>query len=184
MSFFDLLRIVGHLLCGRLRLYQCYTNVSWRTCEACLSWHGRIVARPEDFPTHDGCPHEVLAFPVWELGKHRKKAERMRAKAAEEIQRREKWRKAAAILTEDPASALALFKEAAQTDLYLPEVEELVEKNRDWLEENKAVRAMLREIFVRAWKAKFTKERYERQPELARTSQEKFGLERLAELLP
>ncbi len=108
----------------------------------------------------------------------------MRAKAAEEIQRREKWRKAAAILTEDPASALALFKEAAQTDLYLPEVEELVEKNRDWLEENKAVRAMLREIFVRAWKAKFTKERYERQPELARTSQEKFGLERLAELLP
>jgi len=108
----------------------------------------------------------------------------MRAKAEEELLRREKWRKAAELLTTDPPSALALFKEAAQTDVYLPEVEELVEKNRAWLSENQAVRAALREILVSGWKAKFTKERYERQPELARTSQERFGLERLKELLP
>ncbi|MBC7221414.1 hypothetical protein H5T56_00265 [Candidatus Bipolaricaulota bacterium] len=178
------MRILGHLLRGHLRLYQCYTSVNWRTCEACLSWHGRIVAHPEEFPAHESCPHEVLAFPIWKLGEHRKKGERMRAKATEEIQRREKWRKATALLPQDPAGALSLFKEAAQTDVYLPEVEELVEKNRVWLAENKAVRAALREILVSAWKAKFTKERYERQPELARISQEKFGLERLAELLP
>lgn len=108
----------------------------------------------------------------------------MRAKATEEILRREKWRKATELLPKDPAQALALFEEAAQTDVYLEEVEELAEKNRGWLEENQEVRAALREILVRGWKGKFTKERYERQPELAKTAQEQFGLAQIKELFP
>ena len=184
MSFFDFFGIIGHLLRGHLRLYQCYTAVNWRTCEACLSWHGRIVSDPQVFPAHDNCAHEVLAFPIWRLGEHRRKSQRMRAKATEEILRREKWRKATELLPKDPAQALALFEEAAKTDVYLEEVEELAEKNRAWLEENGEVRAALREIFARGWKGKFTKERYERQPELARTAQEQFGLARIKELFP
>ncbi|MBC7317798.1 hypothetical protein H5T57_00885 [Candidatus Bipolaricaulota bacterium] len=182
MSFSDFVRILGHLLRGRFRLFQCYTNVNWRTCEACLSWHGRIVARPEDFPAHNGCPHELLAFPVWRLGEHRRQGERMKKKAMEELERREKWRRAAALLTTDPSTALALFQEAVQIDVYLPEVEELVEKKRAWLKENPAVSAELRRILAAGWKAKFAKERYERQPERARTAQERFGLVRLQEL--
>jgi len=184
MSFSDLFWILRYLFQGKIKLYQCYTNVNWRTCEACLSWHGRIVSRPEDFPAHDSCAHEVLAFPVWKIGEYRKKGERMRKKAEEELSRREKWRRALEILPRDWEKALTLIQEAAQVDVYLPEVEELVEKNKDWLLGNHTVRKNLREILVAGWKAKFAKERYERQPELARVSQEKFGLQRLSELLP
>ncbi len=183
MTFLDLLRVLSHLLRGHLRLYQCYTNVNWRTCEACLDWHGRIVAHPREFPAHDSCPHEVLAFPVWRLGEHRSKGERMRAKALEEIGRRETWHKARELLPRDPQRALALFEEAVQVDVYLPEVEELVRQNDRWFEENPEVRAALRQILLAGWKAKFAKERYERQPEQARMAQEKFGIERLQELL-
>ncbi|MCS7239955.1 MAG: hypothetical protein NZ651_01720 [Candidatus Bipolaricaulota bacterium] len=175
---------MSYILRGRTRLYQCYTNVNWRTCEACLSWHGRIVHRPEDFPKHDGCPHELLAFPVWRLGEFRRKEERMRAKAAQEISRRETWRRAVELLPQDTPTAFALFKEAVATDLYLAEIEELVGKHREWLAENPGARAALRELLVSGWKGKFAKERYERQPELARTAQERFGLERIKELLP
>lgn len=108
----------------------------------------------------------------------------MRKKAEEELSRREKWRRALEILPRDWEKALTLIQEAAQVDVYLPEVEELVEKNKDWLLGNHTVRKNLREILVTGWKAKFAKERYERQPELARVSQEKFGLQRLSELLP
>lgn len=184
MSFSDVLRIVGYILCGQARLYQCYTNVTWRTCELCLSWHGRIVRRPEEFPEHNGCAHETLAFPVWRLGEFRRKGERMQAKAAAEISRREKWRKGMDLLLHNPSAALALFREAAQIDVYLPEIEELVGRYGDWLKANPETRGALRELLVDGWKAKFAKERYERQPELARTAQEKFGLERIKELLP
>jgi hypothetical protein len=184
MSFSDLFWILRYLLQGKIKLYQCYTNVNWRTCEGCLSWHGRIVPRPGDFPAHDSCAHEVLAFHVWKIGEYRKKGERMRRRAEEELSRREKWRKALEILAHDWEKALALIEEAAQVDVYLPEVEELVEKNRDWLLENPSIRKALREILIAGWKKKFAKERYERQPEMARVSQEKFGLQRLGELLP
>lgn len=183
MSFFDLVRILSHLVRGHFRLYQCYTNVNWRTCEACLSWHGRIVSHPQAFPAHNGCPHEVLSFPVWQLGAYREKGERMRAKAQEELVRREKWRAAAELLPRDPQKALALFQEAVQVDVYLPEVEELVRQNQVWLSQNPEVRGALHQILLAGWKGKFAKERYERQPEQARLAQERFGVERLRELL-
>lgn len=182
--FSDLLRVLSHVLRGHFKLYLCYTNVNWRTCEACLSWHGRIVSRPQAFSLRDGCAHEVLAFPIWRLGEHRQRGERMRAKAKEELDRREKWRKATELLAQDSPSALRLFAEAAQVDVYLPEVEELVARTGGWLRAHAETRAALREILVAGWKGKFTKDRYERQPELARTAQERHGLERLKELLP
>ncbi len=183
MSLSNWFKILSHILRGHLRLYQCYTNVNWRTCEVCLSWHGRIVAHPKHFPAHNSCPHEVLAFSVWRLGEYRAKGERMRAKAQSELDRREKWRRARELLPHDASAALALFQEAAQVDVYLAEVEELLRETAAWLRENPAVQARLRQVLVAGWKAKFAKERYERQPELARTAQEKFGLERLQELL-
>lgn len=182
MFFSDFFRILSHLLRGRIRLYQCYTNVNWRTCEACLSWHGRIVARPEDFSAPDGCSHELLAFPVWQLGQYRRKGERMKERAKGELLRRNFWRMALEILPVDSARALALFQEAAKVDLYLPEVEELVGTHREWLWQNPEVREALRAIFLKGWKAKFAKDRYERQPELARMAQEQFGIKRLQEL--
>lgn len=183
MAPLDFLRVLGHLLRGRLRLYQCYTNVTWRTCESCLSWHGRIVAHPKAFAVPDACPHEVLPFPVWRLPEYRAKGARMRARAEEELRRRVWWREGLELLPARPEEALARFAQAAAVDVYLPELEALVLRHGAWLRERPEIRGALRELFVAAWKAKFAKERYERQPEPARRAQEKWGLARIQELL-
>lgn len=183
MSLFDFLRILGHLLRGRLKLYQCYTNVTWRTCEECLSWHGRIVAHPQAFAAEDACVHEVLAFPVWRLPEYRAKGQRMRARAEEELRRRAWWQEGLDLLPAQPMAALARFAQAAEVDVYIPELEALVERHGAWLKEQPEVRVAMRDLFVAAWKAKFAKERYERQPEEARLAQERWGLARIQELL-
>jgi len=183
MSPFDFLRILGHLLRGRLQLYQCYTNVTWRTCEGCLSWHGRIVSHPRAFAIPDTCVHEVLAFPVWRLPEYRAKGERMRARAEEELRRRGWWQEGVDLLPTQPTAALARFAQAVAVDVYIPEVEALVARHGAWLRERPEVRAAMRDLLVAAWKAKFAKERYERQPEEARLAQERWGLARIQELL-
>jgi len=175
------LRVLGHFLRGRSSLWQCYTSVTWRTCERCLSWHGRIVADPKSLPSHDGCAHELRRFPVWRLAEHREHRRRMAERTREELHRRDLFRKAAASLPADPAKALRLFERAASVDVYLPEIEALA---RDHALTDPALRARLREILLKHWKAKFAKERYERQPELARTEQEAWGVARIKELLP
>ncbi len=177
MSF---LRMLGHLLRGRTRLWLCYTSVTASTCEACLAWHGRIVARPEEFPSGDACPREVLAFPVWKLGAYREQAARMVARAQAELRRRELLRQAQALLAAEPERALALLDEAGAVDVFLPEVEALA---RDPALADPALRARVREVLLRRWKAKFALDRYERQPELARTQQEQWGVRRIEEVL-
>ncbi|MFN3346203.1 MAG: hypothetical protein ACK42E_00085, partial [Candidatus Bipolaricaulaceae bacterium] len=175
--------VLSHLLRGHLRLYQCYTNVTWRTCEVCLSWHGRILARPGAFAVDDGCVHEVLSFPVWQLPRYRQKGQRMRARAEEELRRRSWWQEGVNLLPTQPQEALDKFAQAAEVDLYIAELEALVAQHGPWLREQPEIRRAMRDLFLTAWKAKFAKERYERQPEQARMEQEKWGLGRIKELL-
>ena len=177
----DSVRILGYLLRGRTSLWQCYTAVSWRTCEGCLAWHGRIVADHQAFPSHNGCPHEVRRFPVWRLAAYRAHGQRMAERAREELHRRELLRQALALLPTDPERSLSLFDRAASVNVYLPEVESLA---RDPALADPNLRAQLREILLRHWKSKFARDRYERQPELARTQQEEWGVQRIKELLP
>ncbi|MCX7750743.1 MAG: hypothetical protein N2320_04250 [Candidatus Bipolaricaulota bacterium] len=173
------LRILGHLLRGRTTLWQLYTNVHWRTCEACLALHGRIAPRPDGFP-RDGCPHEARPFPVWRLREHRELGARMAARAEAELRRRALVRQARALLATDPEGALRLLDEAGKVDVYLPEVEDLA---RDPALADPALRARVRTVLLARWKGKFAHERYERQPELARTEQERWGVRRIEELL-
>jgi len=175
------LRVVGHLLRGRVFLWQAYTNVTWRTCETCLSWHGRIVADPTAFSCHKGCPHELRKLSVWKLAEHREQGKRMAARARAEIRRRDLFCRAVASLATDPEGSLRLFDQAGSVDVYLPEVEALA---REQPLTDPALRARLREILLVRWKAKFAMERYERQPELARTEQEAWGVARIKRLLP
>ncbi len=174
------LRILGHLLRGQTRLWLLYTNVNWRTCEGCLAWHGRIVARPDDFPPHNGCPHEARPFPVWKLGEYRELSARMADRAGAELRRRALLREARSLLPTDPERALALLDEAGAVNVYLPEVEALA---RDPSLSDSALRARVRAVLLSRWKAKFAHDRYERQPELARTEQERWGVRRIEELL-
>ncbi len=175
------LRILGHLLRARLYLFLCYTNVNWRTCEECLRWHGRIVADPQEFPAHNSCPHELLRFPVWRLRRFAQEAARMRQRAQAELHRRALFRQAVDTLAANPEASVKLFEQAGQVDVYLPELERLASEKSELLRDSE-LRARLREVFLRQWKAKFARERYERQPEGARTAQEAWGVARIKEL--
>lgn len=178
-------RVAGHLLLGRRYLWQYYTNVTWRTCEECLSWHGRIAARPERFPrSGDGCERKLLRFPVWQLSYYREKSRLMREIAQRELERRALWRKAVSLLPERPGEALELFERAGAVDLFIPELEGLVQEHRDLLEQDPELSIRLREVFLRRWLEKFGKPRYERLPERMRIARERWGERRIKELFP
>ena len=177
----NFLRVLGHLLRGRTALWQYYTAVTWRTCADCLAQHGRIAADPSVFPSHNGCPHEVRRFPVWRLAAHRAHGQRMAERAREEFRRRDLFRQALSFLPTDGEHSMSLFDRAASVNVYLPELETLA---RHPALADSALRAQLREIHLARWKSKFAQARYERQPELARTQQERWGVQRIKELFP
>jgi len=175
----NVLRVLGHVLRGRTSLWQCYTSVTWRTCEACLAWHGRIVGHPVAFPSPDGCPRELRRFPVWRLGAYRSMSRRMRDRAADELRRRKLFRQARDLLSVDAETSLNLFDQAAAIDVYLPEIRALRE---DPALADSALRTRMREVHLARWKSKFATERYERQPELARAQQEQWGVQQIKEI--
>jgi len=181
----DWLRILWHLARGRRTLWQYYTNVTWRTCERCLAWHGRIGASPRAFPNpNDGCERKLLAFPVWELPTYREKARLMRRRVEEELERRRLFQEAKQMLAKAPEQALELFDRAAAVDVYIPELEQLAREHGESLAEAPELSARLREIFLRRWSEKFAKARYERLPERMRLAREKWGENRIKELFP
>ncbi len=178
------LRVVGHKLRGRKLLYQYYTNVTWRTCAQCLGWHGCIRPRPEAFADpQDGCPRQLLSFPVRELGAHRAKARRMADAARRELQRRSWFREAEATLHLDAERALGLLRQSGEVDVYLPEVERLVERHRNTLAADPKLRDEVRAVLLSAWREKFSQPRYERLPERMRLEHEKGGAHYIEALL-
>jgi len=179
------LRILWHLILGRRTLWQYYTNVTWRTCEQCLSWHGRIATSPHRFPQPgDGCERKLLPFPVWELPTYREKARLMRARAMEELERRRLFQRAKQALENAPEEALELLERAAAVDVYIPELEELAGEHAAFLAQAPELSARLRGLFLRHWSGKFAKPRYERLPERMRLAREKWGEARIKELFP
>lgn len=172
-----------HLLRGRLRLWQYYTNVTWSTCEECLQRHGRILSAPTALPDPgDGCERKLLPLAVWELGAHRERARRMRELAREELARRRLLAEGSDLLTADLAGALDRLDRAGAVDVYLPELERLADRHGEWLAGQPAVRRRLQELFLRRWSGKFAKPRYERLPERMRLARERWGERRIKEL--
>jgi len=165
------------------RHFQYYTNLSHRTCERCLAWHGAIRRNAAAFPDHqDGCERSILPVPSRELRTCRAKSRRMRASAQAELTRRKLFRAAAVLLGEDPEAAIARFGEAAAIDLFVPELEELAEAHGDLLKGNPSLRDALRAKFVKAYSDKFGWRRYERLPEVMRLQREAAGIDRINEL--
>lgn len=163
--------------------YQYYTNVTHLTCPECLAWHGKISTDPDSFPNQrDGCERKILPFNRKALDSHREKERRMRSLAEAELRRRTLFAEAKQALGADNDEALALFTRAVQTDLYIPEIERLVEEKKSVLKEDRDLCNRLGNLFARAYSAKFGWPRYERLPELMRIAREQAGIKRIKEL--
>jgi len=163
--------------------YQYYTNVNYRTCEKCLGLHGLIRRDPDGFPDHrDGCERAVLPIPGREMKEYREKGRRMRAAAKAELTRRKLFEEGERLLAVDAAAAVDRFAAAAKIDVYVPDLEAFVERQRETLAGDLQLRHDLRTLFVKAYSDKFGWRRYERLPEVMRLERENAGKARINEL--
>ena len=168
----------------RRAVHQYYTNVNYRTCEGCLAWHGVIRGKPDAFPKpDDGCESSILRIPRNQLRDHREQAKRMRLRAQGELKRRELFEEALNILPDQTERALELLGHAASIDLYIPDIERLVERHGRFLQDHPEVREQLRTQLSKAYSDKFGWRRYERLPEVMRLQREHAGMDRINELL-
>jgi len=163
--------------------YQYYTNVNYLTCERCLAWHGTIRKDPAAFPDPaDGCERAILPIPPKESKAFREKGRRMRAAARAELARRKLFEAGSEALPTSPDRAVDSFRQAVQIDVFVPDLERLVERHRGLLDRDAGLRESLRGLFVKAFSDKFGWRRYERLPEVMRLQREKAGIRRIDEL--
>jgi len=114
---------------------------------------------------------------------YRQQAKRMKVRAQGELKRRELFENAMNLLLNQTESALEHFALAASIDLYIPDIECLVERHGDLLREHPGIREQLRTQLLKAYSDKFGWRRYERLPEVMRLQREQAGMERINELL-
>lgn len=168
----------------RKRYYQFYANVNYRACPECLALHGRIASREDAFPPcPDGCRYTIVPFSHKELAYHKEQRRDMRIAAQNELKRRELFNQGIDLLGEDNEQAISLLSASTRYDLYIPEVERLVEAKGDVLRHDKPLRERLLKLFAQAYSDKFGWRRYERLPELMRIAREREGIRRLREIL-
>jgi hypothetical protein len=109
----------------------------------------------------------------------------MRLRAQQELQRRQLWRAAVEGLNgADPAQAETLFRQAAQCEFYLEEVEQLCAEKRELFEKNPELRARLQKLFIKFYRMKFSLDKYRPMSSRLIFLWETQGTERIKELLP
>lgn len=174
---------IYHRLKGRRSLYQYYATVHYLTCEVCLKKHGQILYSQDGAPPlHDGCRCSLLEFPLNELEAYKQKAQRMQENAQKELLRRTLFRRACESWGTDSAKALQLFKSAVEIEIYLEEIEAFFQAHKACFAKPSESAAQLRDLFIRAYKLKFEKERYQPMPERMKAAWRQAGIERLKEL--
>ena len=168
----------------RRALYQYYTNVNYRTCEKCLALQGRMRRRPDAFPQpDDGCESAILRIARKQVKEYRQQAKRMRLRAQAELKRRDLFERALQCLPDGTDEALELLRLAASIDLYIPDIERLAERHRDYFDDHPALKEKLRVQLRKAYSDKFGWRRYELLPEVMRLKREQAGMDRINELL-
>jgi len=164
--------------------YQYYTNVNYLTCADCLAWHGKISTNPESFPNRgDSCERKILPLEHEDLKYRREKAKKMRAIAKAELTRRELVADAKKALGNENEEAVGMLTEAARIDVYIPEIEQLIEENAEILRSNESLRQRLCKLFTQSYSDKFGWPRYELLPETMRILRERAGIARIKQLL-
>ncbi|MCS6936185.1 MAG: hypothetical protein NZ610_07190 [Candidatus Bipolaricaulota bacterium] len=167
------------------KYYQFYAQVHFLTCETCLSHHGEISEAPHPQPPlHPDCRCHLLEFPATELEYYQEQSERMKLRAQNELLRRKLWRQAVENLNgSDFSKAEELFRQAAQVEFYLEEVEQLCAEKKELLAQNPHLRARLQKLFVKFYRMKFSLDKYRPIPPRLILLWETQGLERIKELL-
>jgi len=166
------------------KYYQFYANVNYRSCPECLALHGKIARRRDAFPPCPaGCRYMIVEFSHKDLPFHKEQRREMRIAAQNELSRRELFEKGMSLLGDDNEQAVSLLAESTRYDIYIPEVERLVEEKGEVLQSDKPLRERLLKLFVQAYSDKFGWRRYERLPELMRIAREQEGIRRLREIL-
>ncbi len=164
-------------------LYQYYAQVHYLTCEKCLKNHGKIFSSKSELPPiHEGCRCNSLEIPPEEVKEFESKRERMNKKAQQELERRKIFKDAKKKLEVDFNSSLELFQQAVNREIYLGEIEELVQDRYPIFEDNPQSALKLRDLFIKYYRWKFGKRRYETWPEPMRLMREKYGVGRIQEL--
>lgn len=179
------MRFLKHLFKSKYKqpLYQYYAQIHYLTCEKCLKRHGQILSSKSELPPiHQGCRCSSLEIPSEELKKFKSKGERMSKKAQQEMERRSIFKNAKQELEVDLNNSLQLFRQAADIEIYLGEIEELVQDRYQIFEDNPQSALKLRDLFIKYYKWKFGKRRYETWPEPMRVKREKYGVGRIEEL--
>lgn len=166
------------------KYYQFYAQVHFLTCETCLNHHGEISEDPQyKPPLHPDCRCHLLEFPPSQLEHYQEQAERMKLRARQELLRRKLWGEAVESLNET-TQAEALFRQAAQVEFYLEEVEQLCAEKRELLDKNPELRTRLQKLFIRFYRMKFSLDKYRSMPPKLILAWETQGIERIKELLP
>ncbi len=168
----------------RRAVYQYYTNVNYRTCEQCLSWHGVIRRRAEAFPQPvDACESSILRISRKDLRLYREKSKQMRLRAQGELRRRELFEEALNLLANQSDEALDLFGRPPGLAKYIPDIDRFSERHGRFLQEHSGVKDRLRTQLLKAYSDKFGWRRYELLPEVMRLQREQAGMDRINELL-
>jgi len=141
--------------------YQHYANINPHTCESCLLRHGTVFARLVDAPPHHpGCRCAYLPLSADALKSDRQRAERMRAKARAELQRRALFQQALGCMGHDTERALACLRGSVAIDVYVEELELLHAQHGRVIQNDAALTTTLRKLFVSAHFNKMDQAKY------------------------
>lgn len=174
---------IFHRLRGHKHVYQFYTTVTNTTSKRCLKLHGNLYFSKVDVPEQKlDCNYQLLRSNIFELSRIEQRSQRMIEKAQQELVRRNTFQQAIEALKQgDQERALQLFEQSAENDLFVSELEQLVD--RDDIDLPPELTARLKEIFVNGYQEKFAKQKYERLPSRMRRAREEAGVARIKELL-
>lgn len=105
----------------------------------------------------------------------------MKRKAKMELARRQFFREACARLADSPADAEAGFREAANIEIYLEEIEALCREQAGALARDPQMARRLRDLFIGAYRYKHDLDRYQAIPDGLRAQWRQEGLACLKE---